>query len=1098
MALSAAIAMPSFAISSAHAQDNGEVVEEVVVTGSYIRRKTQTDSASPISVVDRGDLGNMGAGTIADLTQSLTLNNGAQNNPDAFTQNVSTGTSNINLRGLGVASTLVLLNGGRQVTSGAQTDGGVAFVDTSSLVPMIAVNTVEILKNGAAALYGSDAVGGVANFITRSDFEGFEIQGDWRTSTEATQDDLNIQAIVGHQTERVRIVVSGSYFKRTNMTARERNLRPQWAKDELLTVSTQTGLPGTFLLPTPPLLNMNDTIAFLSVYDQVMPSFTNAAFPGLPHTIANPSAGVPLPAAFGALGITSNPAPPYFPFPTVTSPVTNLPGSTFAGFVGADAAAGEGVINIPAGAAAFLGLGTDAIALGANGIADALEGLVYPTVYQLAAPGVATGLGLDPLGTALGVDASSFLSFAGVPNATAPLPEFPDPTCATAAGLIPDVVPITTTFTNPLNGETTQIGACGYDYNAPFDLVPYEERKQAYAEFGYQISDDIEFYGDFGYADNYARRNNSNFPVTTPMPIAANYPFNQFAAAALWLGRSPGIGQVENGFFTESTNPTTHESETMRFKAGLKGDTAEGWSWNVNFTRGTNDFKLVSHDGVMSRLIAGLSGLGGPGCSTNTPGQNGCQFYNVFGSGILADPTAMTPMLDASFQPILDDDGAVVMVPIRNSQQMLEWIATPVTIDITSEMSVIDGVVTGEMGNIGVALGGQWRRETLGYDYDGFTEVGDRTFVGKAADFFDTRDVWAVFTEMAVPLGDNADVQAALRYEDYGNGVGSTIDPRIAANYRVSPSTTLRGSWGTSFRAPSVFQLYGNQTTLQQVDDKRPGQGAPFVSVQSVGNLDLSPEEATNWNAGLSWRSEYGTSIDVDYWHISFKDVIVQENAQDLADQVLIGGNTDLLGTQVILSQTGSLNGIISNYVNAAFIKTSGLDVTIKHVWDTEMGIFVAGAEATKVFTYDIPGLDGSTVKAVDRRNQQNFGNPIPDFRANFSLTWSKGIHSFAGYARYIDGFMDDQNSTFATLAGGTSDFNTVLSAAHIKSHMTFDAQYSLDLSEGTFFSNTVATIGAINLLNQAPPFVYTDGSFETRTHDPRGRMIYVRLTAAF
>ena len=123
------------------AQQTGSAeIEEIVVTGSYIRRKSQENSSSPISVIGREDLATIGANTISDLTQTLTINNGAQNNPDAFTQNISTGTSNINLRGLGVASTLVLLNGRRQVTSGAQTDGGVAFVDTASLVPMIRVD----------------------------------------------------------------------------------------------------------------------------------------------------------------------------------------------------------------------------------------------------------------------------------------------------------------------------------------------------------------------------------------------------------------------------------------------------------------------------------------------------------------------------------------------------------------------------------------------------------------------------------------------------------------------------------------------------------------------------------------------------------------------------------------------------------------------------------------------------------------------------------------------------------------------------------------------------------------------------------------------
>ncbi len=91
----------SAGLASARAQDQGQdqEIEEIVVTGSYIRRPRQAESAVPFSVLVTEDLNEMGAKTIADVTQTLTINTGAQNNPDAFTQNLSTGTSNINLRG---------------------------------------------------------------------------------------------------------------------------------------------------------------------------------------------------------------------------------------------------------------------------------------------------------------------------------------------------------------------------------------------------------------------------------------------------------------------------------------------------------------------------------------------------------------------------------------------------------------------------------------------------------------------------------------------------------------------------------------------------------------------------------------------------------------------------------------------------------------------------------------------------------------------------------------------------------------------------------------------------------------------------------------
>ena len=121
--------------TSAHAQ----VEDEVIVTGSFIKRKSQADLASPLAVIGSADVDAIGAQSIADITQTLTFNTGSQNNPDAFNQNTTTGTANINLRGLGLQSTLVLLNGKRNPLSGVQTNDGVSFVDTNSLIPLIAL-----------------------------------------------------------------------------------------------------------------------------------------------------------------------------------------------------------------------------------------------------------------------------------------------------------------------------------------------------------------------------------------------------------------------------------------------------------------------------------------------------------------------------------------------------------------------------------------------------------------------------------------------------------------------------------------------------------------------------------------------------------------------------------------------------------------------------------------------------------------------------------------------------------------------------------------------------------------------------------------------
>lgn len=572
------------AATPAAAQEEDEVLDQIIVTGSYIRRASQEESASPIEVVDQDDFRDIGAFTISDLTKTLTINSGAQNNPDAFTQNVSTGTSNINLRGLGVASTLVLLNSKRQVTSGAQTDGGVAFVDTASLIPTIAIESVEILKNGAAATYGSDAVGGVANFKTRKNFEGVELDlGIQAAAQDGGQQDIDFQGLYGHQGDRFRFTVAASYFDRSRLRVRERNLRPQSAADQLLSITgpSGTGLPGNFVLPTPPDNgDITQALAFLTFYDRVSPTF-NA-------TVPNPSPALALPDPLPALSVTTNPIPPVFPVPGVLNPFDPT-GTTFlsppASFTGFEFPSfGEGIINIPGPTAALLGLGDGSapVVIGANGIADSLEASVNPLVFGFAAPIFAGQLNVPP----------ELLVFPGVPtpdgtnspfDGTIPYgidpqtgqvsfvpltPFFPDPQCAEAAGVLSDIVLNTTTFTNPLDFSTTEVGTCAYDFNSTFDIVPRQTRTQGYANWEYDVSDEIMFYGDFGFARNRANRNNSSFPIRFAVPIAQDYPFNPFGIPVFFTGRSPGSGQIANGYGVEDVNQTDHNSDTYRAMGG--------------------------------------------------------------------------------------------------------------------------------------------------------------------------------------------------------------------------------------------------------------------------------------------------------------------------------------------------------------------------------------------------------------------------------------------------------------------------------------------------------------------------------------------------
>jgi len=164
------VASAAIGITTAHAQQAGGNVETVVVTGSRIPQ-TGVYAASPVTAVGQQELKFEGTTDVSTMINSL---------PQAFADqgssysNGATGTANVNLRGLGSQRTLVLVNGTRLMPG----DPYVPVADLND-IPAALVDHVEVLTGGASAVYGSDALAGVVNFIMRKDFEGVEVDGTY-------------------------------------------------------------------------------------------------------------------------------------------------------------------------------------------------------------------------------------------------------------------------------------------------------------------------------------------------------------------------------------------------------------------------------------------------------------------------------------------------------------------------------------------------------------------------------------------------------------------------------------------------------------------------------------------------------------------------------------------------------------------------------------------------------------------------------------------------------------------------------------------------------------------------------------------------------
>ncbi|MDC0906436.1 TonB-dependent receptor [Gammaproteobacteria bacterium] len=194
----------------------GQDIEEVMVTGSYIKG-SPTDGASPVEIVDRDTIEDIGATSIADITRNLSVNSGSENNSDSFTQGATQGTSNVNLRGLGLSSTLILVDGRRHTLTGATANDGSAFVNTNA-IPVVALERVEVLKEGAASIYGSDAVAGVVNYIFRRDFTGVELEVSSQEADISGQTDDRVSVIWGAENGDTNFVLAASVLDRSPMS----------------------------------------------------------------------------------------------------------------------------------------------------------------------------------------------------------------------------------------------------------------------------------------------------------------------------------------------------------------------------------------------------------------------------------------------------------------------------------------------------------------------------------------------------------------------------------------------------------------------------------------------------------------------------------------------------------------------------------------------------------------------------------------------------------------------------------------------------------------------------------------------------------------
>ena len=202
------------------AQDDEGELTPVVITGSNIPT-VELEGPSPIVRIDREEINRSGAETVGELLRRLPQNNSGSYD-EKFQNSFAPGTSGVSLRGLGMGYTLVLVDGRRLGNHSEAQNITTAFSDLNG-VPMAVVERIEVLLDGASAIYGSDAVAGVINIITRDNFEGVEINVGYSNTADSDMGTQRYSITGGTVSENGNAWVSVDYMQRNSLQHDDRD-----------------------------------------------------------------------------------------------------------------------------------------------------------------------------------------------------------------------------------------------------------------------------------------------------------------------------------------------------------------------------------------------------------------------------------------------------------------------------------------------------------------------------------------------------------------------------------------------------------------------------------------------------------------------------------------------------------------------------------------------------------------------------------------------------------------------------------------------------------------------------------------------------------
>lgn len=610
----------------------------------------------------------------------------------------------------------------------------------------------------------------------------------------------------------------------------------------------------------------------------------------------------------------------------------------------------------------------------------------------------------------------------------------------------------------PDTAPATDDPVCEFDYTQYIDLIPETRQYSAMGKFNRQLTPDhlasLEFV--WGRSTNEAQvapppMSNLGITMTSASPY---YPGNGVVPAFPGLTGEPldiSWRPIESG-----RRLNYDSSSTARLQASLEGRIA-GWDYNTALSHSLGRARSAFRGGYLidQRIIDGV------------------------GAGIL-NPFGQQSPAGADY--------------LQNSLLLGEYVHARIA------NSVIDARASRELmtlpaGPLGFALGAEFRRDRAKYFVNrGLAGQASSSGYADAQDQSGQRSISAIFTELNVPVIKDLELNFAGRY-DYYNDVGGSFNPKVSLRYQPTRQVLVRGSFNRGFRAPTLFDMYGPQTTTNTsdaYDDPRlcpggvavPGANPNIVCgqqqfIRGGGNPDLDPERSRTYSAGIVLEPIPSLTLSADYWNIRLKDQI-----SSLAEQSIFG-NYARYQNLFVYDPTGTrLDYVLGTTANLGEVRTRGLDLSLLYRMPRNpFGNLSLSIDGTYVNKYDYQNEPGGPF--TENAGRYADATPVFRWRHNLLLTLVRGDYTINLANRYMSHY-EDQNTAVAPEFANNVDHYSIWS---LSTTYTGNKQFEL-------------TAGIKNLFDEEPPFTNQVSNFQLgydpRYTDPLGMTVYMRLTYKF